>query len=113
MAETIRVGPVTYTLIRDPALGADGALGTVNTNRQEIRLAAGMASERERIELWHEVIHAILFGAGIDEHDEQVVGALAHGIVAALKDNSGSVLYEHAEDAVGEPREWKHCFCWD
>lgn len=95
MAETIRVGPLTYALIRDPALSDDDAMGAWNAHRLEIRLAEGLPPEREQIEAWHEVIHAILFAAGIEaaEHDEQLVRALAHGIVAALKDNSGSVLH--------------------
>lgn len=40
-----------------------------------------------KVTLWHEVIHAMLFGGGINTHDEIIVDLLAHKIVEALQRN--------------------------
>lgn len=87
--QLVKIGPVAYKLIYDDKLAADGALGSISPSRLEIRLATGLLAEREAIVLWHGVLHGILFGAGYTEHDEQMIEALAHGIVAAQADNPG------------------------
>lgn len=37
--------------------------------------------------VWHEVIHAILEQAGLDDTDEKIAHVLGYGVVKALKDN--------------------------
>ena len=39
----------------------------------------------KRVTLWHELIHGILENAGIHNHDEQQIDAIAYGIVAVLQ----------------------------
>jgi hypothetical protein len=41
----------------------------------------------ERLVLWHELIHAMLFQLGYNEHDERLVDGLAHYVVSVLVDN--------------------------
>ena len=92
LPDTIRVGPIDYLLrevsnLRDkkePLFGAinpDGGL-------LEIHIEADMPFQRKQITLWHEVLHAIAEQAGrADEMSEGIATTVAHGVVAALRDN--------------------------
>jgi len=54
-----------------------------------IRIRRSLNPQLKRVTLWHEIIHALLFNAGVyeSEHNEQQIDALAHGIVQVLRDN--------------------------
>jgi hypothetical protein len=89
MPEQVRIGPIVYTVCEESELAsASGTLyGDINYGKCRIRIDADLDPQIKRITLWHEVLHGILNTAAISDHDEQIIDALAHGIVQALHDN--------------------------
>ena len=86
----IQIGPIAYEVVEVAELagaGPSSLCGDIDTMRCHIRINADMAAPTKRVTLWHEVLHGILFAAGLSDHDEQLVDALAHGIVQVLRDN--------------------------
>lgn len=82
----VQIGPMRYSIIEQEL---DGACGDMLYIKSRIRIHNEMSHDVRAVTLWHEIVHGILFGAGItaSEHDEQHVDAVAHGIVAVLRDN--------------------------
>ena len=86
----VQIGPIVYRVAKVKELAdVPGPLhGDINHGRCRIRISAEDDAQRQHQTLWHEVIHGILHGAGIrDDHDEQQIEALSHGIVQVLRDN--------------------------
>jgi hypothetical protein len=86
----IQIGPITYSVVEVPELagaGPSSLCGDIDTQKCRIRINADMADAIKRVTLWHEIVHGILFAAGIMEHDEQVIDAIGHGLVQVLRDN--------------------------
>ena len=55
-----------------------------------IRILGRLAPQAKIATLWHEIIHAILVEAGFTgDHSEQMVSAIAHGVLGVLKNNPG------------------------
>lgn len=52
-----------------------------------IELAADLNPDLLPVAVWHEVLHALAYQAGLVEHDEAMVHALAYGIVQVMRDN--------------------------
>lgn len=90
---SIRVGPIAYAIVMVKKLmGPYGRrCGECSPAKSRIRIDSKIDVQIQTVTLWHEILHAILFGAGVsaDEHNEQQIDALAYGIVAALRDNPG------------------------
>jgi Zn-dependent peptidase ImmA (M78 family) len=82
----LHIGAVTYTVSEAKLRGA---CGTCNYEQARIRINARLDPQLKRVTLWHEIIHALLFNAGVytAEHNEQQIDALAHGIIQVLRDN--------------------------
>ena len=82
----LRLGALTYTV-------DEGKLkqqcGHCDYEHARIRIHRTLDPQLKRVTLWHEIIHALLFNAGVyePEHNEQQIDALAHGIVQVLRDN--------------------------
>jgi hypothetical protein len=85
----VLIGSIIYDVLYLPDLyGSEGPLcGDINTSRARIRINADDDSQVQVVTLWHEVIHGMLYTAGIREHDEVLVDALAHGLVQVMRDN--------------------------
>ena len=85
----IKVGPVTYTVnwMHRPRFQGKFVPGVIDYFKQRIETYVGLPPTIEWINLWHETIHAILKNAGVQDHDEDLINALAHGICLVLKDN--------------------------
>jgi hypothetical protein len=86
----IQIGPIVYTVVEVEELASEHGLlhGDINHGKCRIRLSADDDRQRQHQTLWHEILHGILHGAGIrDDHDEQQIEALAHGIIQVLRDN--------------------------
>ena len=86
----ITIGPLVYQVVAVKELASSsGELhGDINTRKCRIRIDANDDPQIQHLTVWHEVLHGILMGAAYpDEHDEQVIDALAHGIVQVLRDN--------------------------
>jgi Zn-dependent peptidase ImmA (M78 family) len=89
MSQKLKIGGSTYKVRRNrrPFSDAELCYGFCDYGRSVITLAKFMKRSHRRATLWHEVIHVILHQAGYADHDEQMVTALANGIVQVLQDN--------------------------
>lgn len=93
--KTIKVGPITYTVIRDVhdlhRVESDGKKtplhGQVEWKPQCIEIAANQGSDVQVVVLWHEILHAILNNAGQFDESESYIVALSHGLVQVMRDN--------------------------
>jgi hypothetical protein len=94
----IQIGPIAYDVIAVPELcGSTGPLyGDINFGKCRIRINADDAPQIQLVTLWHEVLHGILRQAAIEDHNEQVIDALSHGLIQVLRDNP---------DLIPEPTE--------
>lgn len=87
MPREIRIGAIAYQVATVEEL-ADGQLhGDINFGKCRIRIAADGDVQKQHVTLWHEVLHGILYQAGMTDQDEQTIDALAYGIVQVLRDN--------------------------
>jgi len=114
--DTVKIGPIVYTVKEVERLQdtrGQVAWGEADFGACEIRLEATANPQFKRITLWHEIVHAILVGAGVDssEHDEVFVDQLAYGIMQVLQDNpelasapEDSVLAQLRDSAVQTPK---------
>ncbi len=91
MAEKVKIGPVTYTVLEVPDLCDDGGtplIGEVTTFDSTIRIAGGLSDELWDVALWHEKVHIILDQAGRAEAiDEGLINCLAYGLAQLEKAN--------------------------
>lgn len=87
--DSLKVGPLTYRILYEPALRHrdDECNGLLDYQDSVIQIREGLPPTVERVTLIHEAIHGILFNSGFEEHDERLIEALSHGIVALLDDN--------------------------
>jgi hypothetical protein len=89
LPERIIVGPYTYTMERVARLcNADHRrlLGEQDAGAFVIRLDEGLAPQRERVVILHELLHAIEDERTMDFSEEQV-NQLAHALANLLLDN--------------------------
>lgn len=98
----VRIGWVQYAVVDDVDLNLEGASGQIRYLKDEIALMPNLAPQAKLFVLWHEMVHGILTLAGTDDHDEQTVNKLAHGIIQVLKDNPDLVAIT-LEDVAHEP----------
>lgn len=87
LPDRIRIGWVNYNIVADVDLNLEGASGQIRYLKDEIALMPNLAAQAQLFVLWHEIAHGILMAAGIEEHDEQMINVLAHGIIQVLRDN--------------------------
>jgi hypothetical protein len=88
----IKIGPHTYKLIEIERLQDRGnyhsLCGQIDFRKQTIEIEKGLVGTYKRQTTWHEILHGILEAAGIrGDHDEQIIDAVATGIVQVLQDN--------------------------
>jgi hypothetical protein len=81
----VKIGPIRYDVVETEI--NTHTCGETDVMKCRIRINAGMHPDIAKVTLWHEIIHGILFAAGLTDHDEQVTDAIAHGIVQVLADN--------------------------
>jgi len=87
---SVRIGPMTFDVINVRGLCNEEKapiFGIIEYAPATIQIDAGLCAQTAYITLWHEVLHGILVCAGVDEHDEQTLLALAHGVVQVLESN--------------------------
>lgn len=89
LPERVQIGPTTYqvAVVEELADGSAELYGDIDYGKCRIRITAESDAQKQRVTLWHEVLHAILYQAGMTDHDEQVIDALAYGITQALREN--------------------------
>jgi hypothetical protein len=85
----VKIGGVVYTIVPDKRLSDEyGILGRARCQVQVIELDADMARDAKAATLLHEVIHAILYQTGHDEHVEPHIRALGYGLLVFMRDNA-------------------------
>lgn len=87
----VQIGPLSYRVVevRELASAAHGALyGDIDYSKCRIRIAQESDPQIKDVTLWHEILHGILAGAAhTEDHNEEHIDALAHGIIQVLRDN--------------------------
>lgn len=91
MESEIKIGPTRFQItvienLRDPR-NDESLDGHILYGESRIYLNAKLGDQSRRQTLWHEILHAVLVQAGVQEHDEQQIDALAYGVVGVLQDN--------------------------
>ena len=85
---TVFIGALEYTISYESDLVHQGLDGKITHCEGSIRLRPNMNPAFERVILWHEIIHAILTNAAMDEQDERMIIVLAHGVAQVIGDNT-------------------------
>ena len=84
---SVRIGGYDMQVVFDAMMMREGLLGEIDTVNLTIRLMPDMPMPMVARVMLHEIIHGILENAGINEHDEQIVDAIANGFVQVFRDN--------------------------
>lgn len=89
---TIRIHDFDYELVFSPRLQdevGEPCTGLHDYTRTRIEIEQDASPAVRHQAVWHEILHAVLVAAGIEEkkHKEDVIDAAAHGIVQVLRDN--------------------------
>ena len=86
----VKIGPIGYTIREVRGLRSDDdteLLGEIDYSACVIKLDRTANVQCKRVTLLHEVIHGILTNAGVQEHDESLIDAIAFGLYGVLRDN--------------------------
>ena len=101
----VKIGPVVYEVqYKEGLRGHDDLLldGNIVYSDCLINIASGQHPQHQLVVLWHEILHGILTAAGIElDNNEQVVTALAHGVMGVVVDNPqlmGLMGYQRQEE---------------
>ena len=97
---TILIGGLRYTIeeVEDlHSIDGEKCDGLLNVDTWAIRLEARLPEKAREQVLWHEIIHAMLNQMGrIEQYkDENLIDALAFGVVSVLQSNPN---YTHYRD---------------
>lgn len=97
--KSFRIGSVDYNVKEVDGLHSDGQnlYGLVTYGLCLIQIDSASSDTRKRNILIHEIVHAILFEAGIEEQDEDLVNRLGHVLAQVLRDNDFEFMKEVTE----------------
>lgn len=108
MPQRVQIGPYAYAVVSD-ALSHDryestarvGCYGAIRYTEHRILIDPHAHIERQRVALFHEVIHGCddLAGTNGIEEEEQIITALAPLLLDTLRRNPALVAYLTEEDA--------------
>ena len=89
LPKSIRVGSVDYNVKEVADLHDSGQelLGWVTYHDASIRIDSDTSEGRKKNVLIHEILHAMLYEAGYDEQDEDLVRRLGNVLSQVLIDN--------------------------
>jgi hypothetical protein len=97
--KTFRVGGIDYTVEIVPDYHTkDGYYGRVFYATAEIKISDKMQRDRTNETLVHELVHAMLFEAGYDDHEEEFVRRFATVLHQVLRDNDFSFMRGEADE---------------
>lgn len=103
LPKSVRVFGIPYTIEKHDRITVDGqnADGSVTYNTALIEIVDGMPLEVERVVVMHEVLHAMFKAQGQNEYrsDENLIEAVAHGVVQVIRDNPLLLSYLTCEQA--------------
>src|SRR5690625_2430117 len=94
LPKSIRVGSVDYNVKEVADLHDSGQelLGWVTYHDASIRIDSDASMGRKKNVLIHELLHAILYEAGYDEQEEEMVRRLGNVITQVLIDNDSGFM---------------------
>ena len=87
LPESIRIGWQTFDVVETTSLTGDGLAGEIRYMENVIRMMPGLGKDFALGVLVHEIVHGVLYAAGIREHDEQLVDVTAQGFIQVVRDN--------------------------
>lgn len=89
--QTVKIGPILFEVVEEKGLvNGDKTRkldGHIRYSDCRIEVEASMAPQAKRQTIWHEIVHGILNQAGYWKQGEELVDALAYGIMSVLQDN--------------------------
>lgn len=84
----INVSGINYKVKEVDGLIVDrDFLGTVSYPKSLIKIDSSMSSDKKEQVFVHELMHAIFYESGYDEHEEEMVNRLGITLYQVLKDN--------------------------
>lgn len=85
----IRIGPIEYEISKTPELQDDGRelSGAIIYHLASIQLLDGLSDQMTHVVLLHELLHGIMHQAGIENHSEGLIEALAYGLLDLARNN--------------------------
>lgn len=91
-----RVGAVDYIVREVKGLHDRGQelYGWVTYDDTTIRIESDLSVDRKKNVLVHELVHAMLYEAGYDEQDEELVTRLGNVMTQVLRDNDFEFIRE-------------------
>lgn len=99
LPKKLKIGPVSVDVI----IGDDvkrfrtdsGSIlnGYADYTNAEIGVNRDTLDKCDHVVLWHEVIHFLLYQAGITDHSESMVVALGYAVAQAVRDNPDLVKF--------------------
>lgn len=94
-----RIGAVDYEIkeVADLHDKGEELLGWVTYNDCLIRIDSALSDKRKRSVIIHELLHAMLYEAGYDEQDEEMVRRLGNVLAQVLRDNDFGFMREVGE----------------
>ena len=104
----IKVGGIHYSIeAKENVIKDTGSLGFCDYEGARIVVDASLAPERMQQVIIHELTHAIMFEAGFDEQDEDMVNRFGIVLHQVLCDNFTFTAQDTPEDAAADAVE-KH-----
>jgi len=86
----IKIGPQKFKVVhvRDLRDKKDVSyFGLITYGKSIIEIEDSIDKFSKHQVLWHEILHGLLTQAGISNHEESMIDALAYGIIQVLDDN--------------------------
>lgn len=96
----IRIGAFDYELVyfedEISAEEEDGVykeFGNINFEKLTIRVWKGVHPQMTPQVILHEIVHGILYNAGYQEHSEELINAITHGLISLSRDNPSLIKF--------------------
>lgn len=98
-----KIGGIIYDVISDEDLMDESdALGSCDHQNARISLYPRQAETRVEQTLYHELVHALFFEAGYDEHDEDMVNRLGIVLHQFIEENYQFLGHPGIREQVAE-----------
>jgi hypothetical protein len=93
----IRIGAIEYDVKHTEDLkteeGDADLMGCIRHLECEIHLRTGMKTQISRAVLLHEIVHGMLSQAGVQDHSEHAIDAIAFGLLELERNNPNLVKF--------------------
>lgn len=90
MIRSVDVAGVMYNVVEKPFIEITGDRnyqGLCSFTDTELNILESLSEERKKSVFVHELLHAIFYEAGYDEHDEDMINRVANVLCQVLKNN--------------------------